>query len=153
MSHDTSRKKEKKSSCINQEKSGYDAATNNCEISITSSTGPISIMAKGPRMLPHPHCLPHSRTQADGAINICNSAGSLVGISRGKKQRSLLGLTLAGQYSGWKWHTSLPMYLTGLNWLLGLTQNMESESTVLPCVLLEGKPIHLANDNRAIGSQ
>lgn len=152
MSHDTSRKKEKKSSCINQEKWGYDAATDNCKISMTSSTGPISIMGQGGASA-STSCLPHSRTQADGAINICNSAGSLLGISGGKKQRSLLGLTLAGQYSGWKWHTSLPTYLTGLNWLLGLTQNMESESTVLPCVLLEGKPIHLANDNRAIGSQ
>ena len=87
MSHDTLKKKRKgkKHNGIIQEKPGYDAATNNCEISMTYRPN----IHYGPRVTSIFTSLlsSSSRTQVDGAANICNIAGSL-GIREGVERDS-----------------------------------------------------------------
>lgn len=76
MSNDTLSPNKIKHLCQSGE-AGYDGVINNSGISVASPTSLMPIMGRERPLLPHAHCLPHSRTQADEATNVCNIAGNL----------------------------------------------------------------------------
>lgn len=76
MSNDTLSTNKIKHVCQSGE-AGYDGVINNSGISVASPTSLMPIMGQERPLLPHAHCLPHSRTQTDEATNVCNIAGNL----------------------------------------------------------------------------